>query len=274
MPRIRTIKPEFWTDEKVGKLKRDERLLFIGLWNIADDQGVVKSNPAYIKGQLFSYDEELRISTVKEWLASLAEARMLVPFAYNGESYYIIRTFEEHQLINRPSKPKFPEEMIKNLLQEDSQNTHGIFSEGSQHEGKGREEEKEGNGTGEGESRPPPEKKERSIPHLFRNSEFFEKKIFCAALEKTQYAAANLDYYHEVILNWSDGKDEKRSNWLATAKKWMATDMVEGKFITKDFQPAQYGKQQTPKTNGNGQPGAKVTGEQINTAFAEFHKPR
>jgi len=138
MARIRTIKPEFWTDEKVGKLKRDERLLFIGLWNLADDQGVVKANAAYIKGQLFSYDEELRISTVDNWLASMAKARMLIPFTFNSESYYLIRTFDEHQLINRPSKPKFPQELIDQLLSDDSQDAHGILSEYSQPEGKGK----------------------------------------------------------------------------------------------------------------------------------------
>ena len=32
MPRIRTIKPEFWTDEKIIELSLPARLLFIGLW--------------------------------------------------------------------------------------------------------------------------------------------------------------------------------------------------------------------------------------------------
>ena len=41
MARIRTIKPQFWDDLKIGRLSRDARLLYIGLWNFADDLGVV-----------------------------------------------------------------------------------------------------------------------------------------------------------------------------------------------------------------------------------------
>lgn len=153
MARIRTIKPDFWTDEKIGKMKRDERLLFIGLWNLADDQGVLKSNAAYIKGQLFSYDEELRTVTVNAWLEALEKALMLVPFILNGESYYIIRTFKDHQLINRPSKPKFDQNLINRLLNEYSCNTHGVINDDSQPEGKG----KEGKGNREQGGETPPD---------------------------------------------------------------------------------------------------------------------
>lgn len=84
--------------------------------------------------------------------------------------------------------------------------------------------------------------KDKKNPILFRESEFFEKKTFAAALENTQYEPANADYYHEVVLNWSDSKNAKKVNWLATVKNWMARDMTEGKFITKDFKPPQNGK--------------------------------
>ena len=42
MARIRTIKPEFWEDLKVGRLSRDERLLLIYLWYSTNDYGVAK----------------------------------------------------------------------------------------------------------------------------------------------------------------------------------------------------------------------------------------
>ena len=52
MARIRTIKPEFWSDEKVGGLPLACRLLFIGLWNFADDYGVIASSPLFIKAYM------------------------------------------------------------------------------------------------------------------------------------------------------------------------------------------------------------------------------
>lgn len=126
--RIRTIKPEFWTNPKIGRLKRDERLLFLGLLNLADDQGVFSNNAALIKAQLFAYDKDLRESSVEAWLKSLTNARLIVPFAYKTEGYYVIRSFKEHQVINRPSKPKFPEELIDNILNV-HENAHGVLTE-------------------------------------------------------------------------------------------------------------------------------------------------
>ena len=40
MARIRTIKPKFYDDLKVGRLSRDARYLYIALWVFADDLGV------------------------------------------------------------------------------------------------------------------------------------------------------------------------------------------------------------------------------------------
>jgi len=142
--RIRTIKPELWTNPKIGRLKREERLLFIGLLNLADDQGVVLNNASFIKSQLFAYDKDLRETSVEAWLNSLCNARLIVPFEYRTEGYYIIRTFEKHQVINRPSKPKFPIELINNILENYSENTHGVLTEHSSpelgREGKGKED--------------------------------------------------------------------------------------------------------------------------------------
>lgn len=165
MPRIRTVKPDFWTDEKIGRLKREERLLFIGLWNLADDQGVIKNSSVYIKGQLFSYDDDLRTLTIDAWLASLITARMLVPFRFEAESYLCIRTFDEHQLINRPSKAKFSKELLVKI-----KNTHGVLSEYSQPEGKGKE------GKGEDDTRPGLVKKnDLGESNLFRKPNVPEK---------------------------------------------------------------------------------------------------
>lgn len=108
MARIRTIKPEFWEDEKIGRLPVPCRLFFIGCWNFADDYGVIKGNAALLKSQIFPYDENLRVSEIKKWLNALVEARMLIPVILDGadprpaeESYYIIRTFRSHQVIDK-----------------------------------------------------------------------------------------------------------------------------------------------------------------------------
>ena len=50
------IDPEFWSDEKTGSLSFSARLLFIGMWNYADDDGIIKARPEYLKSSIFPYD--------------------------------------------------------------------------------------------------------------------------------------------------------------------------------------------------------------------------
>ena len=53
MARIRTIKPDFWSDEKIVELTPWARLLFIGLWNFSDDDGRMPFSPKKIKMLVF-----------------------------------------------------------------------------------------------------------------------------------------------------------------------------------------------------------------------------
>lgn len=53
----------------------------------------------------------------------------------------------------------------------------------------------------------------------------------------TQYEIANFEYYHEIIGSWAESKNEKKVNWVAAARNWMARDMRDGKFITQNFVP-------------------------------------
>jgi len=45
MARNRIIKPEFWADAKVGRLSFGARLLYIAMWNFADDYGIISASP-------------------------------------------------------------------------------------------------------------------------------------------------------------------------------------------------------------------------------------
>lgn len=70
--------------------------------------------------------------------------------------------------------------------------------------------------------------------HLFSESDFFDINNFKEQFLGTKYAAADLDYYHESLLNWSKSKNEKKNDWIATAKNWIGRDMKEGKLKTTD----------------------------------------
>ena len=53
MARIRSIKPKFWDDIKLGRLSRAARLLYIGLWSFSDDIGVVIGDSIWLKSKAY-----------------------------------------------------------------------------------------------------------------------------------------------------------------------------------------------------------------------------
>ena len=57
MSRIRTVKPEFWTSEQVVELSPTARLLFIGIWNFCDDQGIHPASAKTLKMEVFPGDD-------------------------------------------------------------------------------------------------------------------------------------------------------------------------------------------------------------------------
>lgn len=77
-----------------------------------------------------------------------------------------------------------------------------------------------------------PKKKEASADLLFSESPYADKALFRQAFAGTDYESANLDYYHEVISNWSQSKAARKKDWVATAKNWMLNDYREGKLLT------------------------------------------
>src|SRR5690348_11915202 len=106
MARIRSIKPEFWTSEQVMSCKALTRLLFIGMWNFADDYGRMPYAPATIKAQILPNDP-IEIQTIKDMLAELSSIGLILLYAANGREYIEI-TGWSHQKIDKPHKPKYP----------------------------------------------------------------------------------------------------------------------------------------------------------------------
>lgn len=110
MPRIRTVKPEFWEDELLGVMPRDARLLFIATFNMADDEGILRWTPAYIKAQAFMYDDDLTIGDVGKLMQCLTDAGLIFPYIGGAarQQMAVIVNFRKHQRINRPQKSKLP----------------------------------------------------------------------------------------------------------------------------------------------------------------------
>lgn len=112
MPKIRSVDPFFWDDPEIGqKLTRDERLLMVGCWTkLADDEGRFLADPAYVKKQVFGYDD-LSISEVSGMLRRISEAvRSWKTYAVDGHEYIQIdpHVWKKHQDIRWVVRSKLP----------------------------------------------------------------------------------------------------------------------------------------------------------------------
>lgn len=116
MARIRTIKPEFWTDPKTGRLSGNATKLFIGIWNHCDDYGVIRFDIDQLRVLIFPYttDPDEVASALLNEILPLGLVEMFTVIEDNEDStsdrrsYLWVRNFTKHQKIDRPSLPVFP----------------------------------------------------------------------------------------------------------------------------------------------------------------------
>lgn len=134
MPRIRTIKPEFWKDEDMASVSESACLLAIGLLNYADDEGYFNANERLIKAEIFPLREpSTTIRRMIDELSSIGYLQVKTDDS-TGRSYGKINKFSKHQRVDRPKDSE-----IKHLVDFDDHSTKPRRSIDSGKEGKGKE---------------------------------------------------------------------------------------------------------------------------------------
>jgi len=131
MARIRTIKPDFWTDEKLAECSLAARLLFIGMLNFADDNGNLTRSAKKLKMQVFPADN----IDCEPILQELIFQGIVFEYAVGNDNYLSIKGFLKHQVINKPSSSSIPKPLDNNQYD----TTTGILPESYSTERKGME---------------------------------------------------------------------------------------------------------------------------------------
>jgi hypothetical protein len=105
VPRIRTLKPEFWSDEKLSPLPPIDRLVFLGLISLSDDAGRLLDNVKAIDGFVFPETED----SAKKSLELLAGLGRIIRYrSTSGQKLIQIANWHRHQKIDKPSKYTLP----------------------------------------------------------------------------------------------------------------------------------------------------------------------
>lgn len=95
--RIRNVRPEFFTDEDLADLAPEVRLLFVGLWCLADWEGRLEDRPRRIKRQLFPSDA----FDIEAGLEDLVRIGSIVRYEVGGTRVVWIRNFRRYQIISK-----------------------------------------------------------------------------------------------------------------------------------------------------------------------------
>ncbi len=112
MARDRTLPTDFWTWEAVIDCSAMARLLFLGLWNFADDHGVQPLRPRTIRMQVFpgdAIDEE----AVRALIEELVARRLVRIFAVGGQEYLSVIHWEQVQRVGRRARHRYPPDPAK-----------------------------------------------------------------------------------------------------------------------------------------------------------------
>lgn len=100
MPRIRTIKPELFQDEKITQLPIVDRFVFIGLISMADDAGRLLDNVKVIDAFVFPTTDD----SARDSLARLSRmSRIRRGTTASGQAVIQIVGWERHQRVDHPN---------------------------------------------------------------------------------------------------------------------------------------------------------------------------
>lgn len=215
MARKRMIDPGIWQSEDFAKLSTLSKLVFIGLFSNADDEGRGRANTLYLKSILFPYDEKLRAADMEKTLEEIASHMSVTFYTHDEKEYYVLESWKSFQTINKPTASKIP-------LPDGYRSAAGALPPN-----KKREEKKETE-----------EKKELARPSLEQIREY------CTERKNKVDAQQFYDFYESK--GWMIGKARMR-DWKASVRTWerrMETGKKEDK---RAFAQREYTEEQREK---------------------------
>lgn len=93
--RARNLKPGFFKNEDLAELDPLVRILFAGLWGMADREGRLEDRPKRIKAEVLPYDS-INVDKALDKLAQ-SPGRFIVRYTVGNQCYIAIPGFKEHQ---------------------------------------------------------------------------------------------------------------------------------------------------------------------------------
>jgi len=93
MARARNIKPGFFKNETLAECSPLARLLFAGLWCLADRAGRLEDRPKRIRAEILPYDD----GSVDDMLDELHQAGFILRYQVKEQRFIQVLNFTKHQ---------------------------------------------------------------------------------------------------------------------------------------------------------------------------------
>lgn len=237
MARIRTIKPGFFRHEDLFEAEKSSgfplRLIFAGLWTVADREGRFEWKPRAIKLDVLPYDD----IDFAAALEALAAHGFIVKYTIGARTFAHIPSWGKHQQVNvREAKSEIP------APDNFSASTCTHMPEPVQDHGE-QEQEQEGKGTGRSEMREqvhatletepkPVSKAKNPKPEIPRGTRWHPDNLVpdewqgAASDARDRAGLGPVDMRHEVVKfahYWAspDAKNPMKKDWRQTFINWI-----------------------------------------------------
>jgi len=233
MARIRTIKPEFWTSAQVLECSTNARLLFVGLWNFADDVGRHPDSPKQCKAEVFPADE-FTLADIQGMLDELSANGLIVRYLHEGKGYFYIPGWH-HQRIDKPQPAKYPDP-----FHEHSTNVPRTFPpEGIGKDSKGKDSK------GKEKDAPEPDGSGRATPHRIPEG-WQPNEVNQEWLASSGMTAAERGEVVGEFIRWARNSNHAKVNWDMAFSRNPAVKSAIGRAKTRkprmaeDYSEKQY----------------------------------
>lgn len=202
MARKRMIDPSIWQSEDFSKLSSLAKIVFIGLFSLADDEGRGRANAIYLKSSLFPYEEGLRSTDIEKTLSEISSNMSVIFYSYNESNYYELTSWDRFQKIDRATPSQIipydeSNKDIRRILDEPSTNTRRALAPNRIEENKNKIEKN---------------RREFIAPSLEEVQGYIAEKNLKVDAKKFY------DYFTEG--NWVDSKGNKVKNWKQKLQTW------------------------------------------------------
>lgn len=216
MARKRMISPEIWQSNSFSALADFSKLIFIGLFSQADDEGYGKAKPSYIRSVLFPNDEDKRIADIENALSEIAQTMSVIFYEVGGYAYYRLTNWLSWQKVDKPSASRIPKASHEGAKFLYSQNEKLMENSASVRRSLG--EEFPTNGM-EGNRIEEKRIEESGAPTLE------EITAYCKERNNSIDPKRFLDYF--MSSGWVDSKGNKVRSWKQKIITWEQTEFIK-----------------------------------------------